>query len=189
MKNRFLVILVILLAGCAYSPQQITVSPVINTETESYGAGRGLTISVEDARSNKALGSRGGTYKDTSLITIDNGLEQAIKRVAKAEFAVQGFNVNTSEADTSSVAVIVNTLNYDMRKKTVGKTIYLAAVLQVVATVGNETYTRKYKTNTSHKTAMTPGMAQNEEMINDILSKTLVRLFSDPELKTFLSNI
>ena len=76
-----------------------------------------------------------------------------------------------------------------MPKQTVGKTTHLEAALQVVATAGNETYTGNYKTNSSRETAMTPSMAQNEEMINDLLSKTLVRLFSDPELKAFLSNI
>ena len=82
-NKSLLIVLIAFLAGCAYSPQQITVNPVINTETESYGAGRGLTVSVEDARSNKELGSRGGAYKDTSLITIDNSLEEAITRFLK----------------------------------------------------------------------------------------------------------
>ncbi|ARN73539.1 YajG family lipoprotein [Oceanicoccus sagamiensis] len=189
MKKVFLWLVVALLAGCAYSPQQITVSPVISTDTESYGAGRALTVSVEDARSHKELGSRGGAYKDTSLITIGNDLEEAVKRVAKAELAVQGFNVNTAAADTPNVTIIINTLKYDMPKQTVGKTIHLATELQVVATAGKETYTGNYKTNSSRETAMTPSMAQNEEMVNDMLSKTLVRLFSDPELKAFLSNI
>jgi len=184
-----LLVVVTLLAACAYSPQQITVSPVINTETESYGAGRGLTVSVEDARNSKELGSRGGAYKDTSLITIGNDLEEAVKRAAKAELAVQGFNVNTTETETPNVNIIINTLKYDIPMQAVGKTIYLEMVLQVVATAGKETYTGNYKTNSSRETALTPSMAQNEEMVNDILSKTLLRLFSDPELKAFLSNI
>ncbi len=188
-KKSAVLILVSFMAACAYSPQQINVSPVITTATESYGAGRGLTVSVEDARINKEIGSRGGAYKDTSLITVNNNLEEAIKRVSKAELAVQGFNVNTTEAGAPNVKVVIKTLDYEMPKQTVGKTINLEAVMQVVATAGNETFTGNYKTNSSQETAMTPSMAKNEEMINSLLSKTLARLFSDPKLKAFLSNI
>ena len=54
---------------------------------------------------------------------------------------------------------------------------------------GNERYTGQYKSSTERKTVVTPSMESNEEMVNAIISSTLNRLFADPKLKAFLSNI
>ena len=188
MRLIVIVMTCLIAVACAHSPQQITINPAINTAAEHYGNGRSVSVSVEDARENKVLGSRGGVYKDTSVITLANELDVAIARAAEAKLAVQGFNVNNPEA-AADMKIIIEQLSYDTPEQTVGKKVLLGAILKVEVSAGNETYSGRYKTNSERQTAFTPNMKENEEMINTLLSDTLVRLFSDPKLKTFLSNI
>lgn len=189
MKRLIALLIFSLLASCAYSPQQITIKPVIATDGDNYGSGRPVMVSVEDGRTTKELGSRGGVYKDTSLITISNSITEAIGRAAQARLATQGFNINSSAADAASVKIIIEELSYDTPEQSVGKKVMLKAVLSVEATAGGESYTGRYRSNSERQTVVTPTMARNEKMINDLLSDTLLRLFSDPKLKAFLSNI
>lgn len=179
----------LLLAACAYSPQQITVNPQINTSAENYGNGRVVNVVVEDGRANKALGSRGGIYKDTSLITISNSLTDAIGRAAAANLAVQGFTVNSTDDNAALIKIIVDELSYDIPEQSVGKKVLLSAVLKLEVSAGGESYSGKYQTKSERQTVVTPTMGRNEEMINTLLSDTLQRLFSDAKLKAFLSNI
>jgi uncharacterized lipoprotein len=187
---KYLVIIIALFStACAYSPQQITVNPQVDMTAEDYGNGRAVNVVVEDSRANKSLGSRGGIYKDTSLITISNSLTDAITRAAEASLAVQGFTVNSNDPNAATIKIIVDELSYDVPEQSVGKKVLLAAVLKLEATASGESYSGKYKTNSDRQTVVTPTMGRNQNMINTLLSDTLNRLFSDPKLKAFLSNI
>ena len=189
MKKTLLLITLFLLVACAYSPQQITINPSVDTSAEDYGLGRSVQIVVEDHRAVKELGSRGGVYKDTSLITIGNSITEAIAGAAEARLAIQGFNTNSIDADAATVKIIIDSLSYDTPVQSVGKKIKLDAILKLEMTAGNELYTGQYKSSTERKTVVTPSMESNEEMVNAIISSTLNRLFADPKLKAFLSNI
>ncbi|MEE8056249.1 MAG: YajG family lipoprotein [Pseudomonadales bacterium] len=192
MKRSIILLICSFLVACAYSPQQITINPVIDTAAEDYGDGRAVTVSVEDNRATKALGSRGGIYKETSLITTSNSITDAIARAAEAKLVTQGFNINSAAAavnNSASLKIIIDELSYDLPEQSVGKKVVLKAVLKVEIAAGDETYTGHYRTNSERQTVITPSMAKNEEMINTLLSDTLLRLFSDPKLKAFLSNI
>ncbi len=188
MKKLLSIIVVALVSACAYSPQQITINPVVDTAAESYGNGRTVAVSVKDERENKVLGTRGGIYKETSTITLANSLTDAIARATQARLAVQGFNVNSAEP-AADMTIFIEQLTYDTPADSVGKKVALDAVARVEIKAGNETFTGRYKTNSERQTVVTPSMAKNEEMINALLSDTLTRLFSDPKVKAFLSNI
>ena len=187
MKKLLLSVVLVTLAACAYSPQQITINPRIDIAGESYGNGRAISVLGEDGRENPVLGTRGGIYKDTSTITLSNDLVQAMVGAAKAKLATQGFNVN-SDQPNATLTLVVDQLSYDVPDG-LPKTIDLKCALRVVAQSGGETYTGRYTTGSNLKTVMTPSMARNEELVNKLLSDTLVRAFSDPKLIAFLSNI
>ncbi|MBL4826619.1 MAG: hypothetical protein JKY66_02695 [Spongiibacteraceae bacterium] len=178
------------LAACAYSPQQITINPVIDTSGERYGEGRPVSVKVEDRRENKIIGSRGGIYKETSLITVSNDMGAAIVRATEAKLATQGFNVNsTAEQIPAQLTVVIEQLSYEVPEQSLGKKVMLKAVFLVEASSHGETYTGRYETSSQQQTVVTPNTARNEEMINALISETLARSFTDPKLKAFLSNI
>lgn len=189
MKKIILSVGLLFLAACAYSPQQITISPKVDTSAESYGNGRVITVSAEDGRANKALGTRGGIYKDTSVITIANDIALAVARATEARLAIEGFNVHSDYADVPHLRITIDKLTYDTPEQSFGKKVVLSAGIKVVGTSGGETFTGQYTSNSERQTVVTPTMANNQEMINTLLSDTLERMFADPKLKAFLGNI
>ena len=188
MKKLFVFIAIVLVSACAYSPQQITVKPVVDMTGENYGKGRSVSVSAEDARVNKTLGSRGGLYKETSIITIANDMPQAVANAARAKLATQGFNVNSDDSN-ASLNVVIEELSYDVPEQSVVKKIDLKCVMRVEAKSGGESYTGRYRTTSEQQSMTTPNMERNQQMINQLLSDTLMRAFTDEKLKAFLSNI
>ncbi|MFT5691137.1 MAG: putative lipoprotein [Oceanicoccus sp.] len=184
-----LIVLSLTLMSCAYSPQQLSINPVVGGYNERYGNNRPVTIVVEDQRQNKDVGTRGGVYENTSVISLVNNLDSAVAVAAIAKLAAEGFMVNSLQKDTAVLKIIIDRLDYDIPKDLVAKKVNLEALLRVEASYAGETYHGQYKTQETKQTVITPTMKQNEKMINGLLSTTLQRLFSDPKLKTFLSNI
>jgi len=182
-------VLLSLLEACAYSPQQLTLNPTIGGFDEPYGNSRAVAIVVEDQRSEKTLGTRGGVYEQTSVITLANSLEQSVGRAATAKFATQGFVVNSLAGQPATIKIIIDKLSYDVPVDNMVKKVLLAASLRVQASSGGATYTGQYHTESEHPTVVTPSMKKNEKIVNELLSATLRRLFEDPKLKAFLSNI
>lgn len=189
MKKIITLLAVCLLTACAHSPQQLVVKPVIDSVGERYGNGRAVVVSVEDARPSKAIGSRGGAYEASSLITIKNNLNDAIARAVEAKLATQGFSINSGATDAATLKIVVDTLNYVIPKDSVAKKVQLEAILLAELKAGNETYSSRYKTSSEKQTLVTPTMSANEAMINQLLSSTLARIFDDPKVQAFLSNI
>lgn len=189
MKKIIVLLAVYLLAACAHSPQQLIIKPVIDSSGERYGNSRAVVVTVEDARPSKEIGSRGGAYEKSSIITIKNDLNDAIARAVEAKLATQGFSINSGSAEAATLKVVVDTLSYAIPKEGVAKKVQLEAVVLVELKAGNETYSSRYKTNSEKQTVITPTMSANEAMINQLLSDTLARIFDDPKVQAFLSNI
>lgn len=180
--------LVVVLSGCAFSPQQVTINPRISMDGEQYGGGRSVQVSASDVRADQTLGSRGGVYKDTSVITIENDMPQAIVNAVKAKLATQGFNVNAQDSN-ADLAVVVEELRYDIPEQSMVKKVDLLCVIRVDIQAGTENFTGRFRTTAGQEMLFNPDMKRNQEMINKVLSDTLARAFSDARLKAFLSNI
>jgi uncharacterized lipoprotein YajG len=82
---------ILLLSGCAFSPQSIKLAPVLPVAERSIGQGRSFQLTVSDLRVHAALGSRGGIYADSSQIQLANRLDQASQRALHQGFLALGF--------------------------------------------------------------------------------------------------
>ena len=176
-------------AACAYSPQQITVDPTVDTTGERYGNSLAVQVLVEDRRENKVLGTRGGAYPETSTITIGNSLTDAIARSAEATLAAQGFSVNSQKPAQLEMKILVDELVYAKVEGSMTGEVNLKSVLSVELSAAGETYTGRYQTSSQRQLIVTAGEKKNTQLINEILSQTLQRLFADPKVKAFASNI
>ena len=65
----------------------------------------------------------------------------------------------------------------------------MEAVLALEVSHQGASYGGRYKTSAEHVLATTPDQAKSEELVNALLSQTLERLFADPQLQAFLSNL
>jgi uncharacterized lipoprotein len=190
MKNflqRFAVALsIVFFVGCAQSPQRINVQPVLTIGGEALGSGRPIIVSASDQRQNKVLGSLGGVYGATANITIGNDIEQALTRAANGLLASQGYVVNSPDPSAPQLNIVVETISYQPIEQPVGNALKLTAVLRADVTKEGETFSGRYQSESDRRSVTRPDARENEKYINELLSDTLERMFSDNRLREFL---
>ncbi|MGK0441533.1 MAG: putative lipoprotein [Pseudohongiellaceae bacterium] len=181
-------LLTLLVFGCAYSPQQIIITPSISATDEVYGQNRIINVLFEDQRSNKVIGSRGGAYPDTSIITPSNDINAAMIKATKQGLRQQGFVIDEQQTPAATMKIILNTLSYEQDEESITSKVNLTTVLLLEVVVADKTYRGRYKSASSHQLVVNPSAEKNELLINTALSETLQRSLSDPKVKAFLSN-
>lgn len=176
----------VFMSGCAVSPQSIVINPQATVSGLSYGQGRALTIKVEDRRSSKILGSRGGVYESSSTITIANDINDALLLVAQGAAAQLGFD-GSSLAAPATLTLALDELSYNTQTKNLINTITISAKITLITSVNGSSHTGHYQTQRSHKLPSLPNAQKNQQLINEALSTSLERGFSDISLVNFLA--
>lgn len=175
-----------LLGGCAISPQSISLNPSVTVEQKNIGQGRSVNLSVVDKRATKALGSRGGIYAGTALLTIAGGPEEPIRQELAGALSAYGFNViNAMNADINMV-VEIETLSYEKTAETYPMLINNNILLKAICNKPEAEFTSRYSANKAQNMVTTPTVSQNEKMINELVSKALTALLNDQRLLDFL---
>jgi uncharacterized lipoprotein len=185
----FSFLLSLLIAGCAHSPQQLSLQPEIGLVGERYGQGQLINVSARDDRADKLLGNLGGAYPNSSVISLSGEVESVLARAAQAHLAAQGFNVHGGQEGAASLVVVLEQLQYMLPKQVLGKTVSLQAVMSIEAAFQNDSYQGRYKTKSEQLMVLTPSQQKNQQLVNAVISETLERAFADPKLQAFLSNL
>lgn len=176
----------VLISGCAVSPQSIVINPQVAASGPAYGQGRVLVINVDDRRSSAVLGSRGGVYETSSLITISNDINGALLLAAQSAAAQLGFD-GTSSAKPATLTLALDELIYDTQTQSLINTVTIIAKITLTTTIGSSTHTGHYQTERSHKLPQLPDAQKNQDIISEALSTSLERGFSDISLANFLA--
>tara|TARA_B110000977_G_scaffold14289_1_gene17774 strand:+ start:434 stop:1009 length:576 start_codon:yes stop_codon:yes gene_type:complete len=176
----------VLISGCAVSPQSIVINPQVAASGPAYGQGRALVINVDDRRSSAVLGSRGGVYETSSLITISNDINDALLLAAQSAAAQLGFD-GTSSAKPATLTLALDELIYDTQTQSLINTVTIIAKITLTTTIGSSTHTGHYQTERSHKLPQLPDAQKNQDIISEALSTSLERGFSDISLANFLA--
>lgn len=189
MKSLFLTLgltLSLIIAGCAVSPQAIVLYPQATLSGPFFGQGRAIGITVEDRRPSSVLGSRGGIYESSSVITISNDIKSALLVAARSSATQLGFDGSSSLAP-AQLTLILEELSYDTVTKGLINTISLNAKITLITDVGGSSHTGHYRTQRSHQFTQLPKAQKNQEIISQVLSTSLERGFSDLSLANFLA--
>jgi uncharacterized lipoprotein len=172
------------LNGCALSPQQVTLSPIIDTPSQ---INRSVQVQVEviDNRPQQSLGNRGGVYADSSHILPDRPLEESL--LASSQQALYNLGLNRSNPTPFPVrlTLIVDQLSYSAEGN-LPIQVSLYVTLRAKAVKRNREHSATFETNQKHRFLKAPTPEQNERIINELLSDTLSRLFNDPALLEFI---
>ena len=176
----------LLMGGCAVSPQSIVLSPQAALSGPAYGQGRALAITIEDRRYSSVLGSRGGIYEASSVITISNDITSALLIAAQGAANQLGFDGSSASAP-ATLTLILEQLSYDTQSNNLIHTVSIDAKITLVTTVGESSHTGHYQTQRSHKFPSLPEAQKNQEIITEALSTSLERGFSDISLANFLA--
>jgi len=174
------------LGACAISPQAISLNPSITVDKTNIGQGRTLNLSVIDKRPGKALGSRGGIYSDTALVTIAGGPEEPIRQELVGALSGYGFNVIDAANADIDLTIEIEALGY----QTVGSKYPLLiknnVLLKAICHNEDSEFISRYSATKEGEVLMPPTTNQNERMINGLVSKALSALVQDQKLLNFL---
>lgn len=180
----------VLLAACA-SPQYLQLSPERSASVPQTGSGQQVTVIAADARESEVIGTRSGGSMSTAQITVSSH-ELIPQLQAEAERAVRdmGFTPTRDAAQgRPSITLELASLNYargNSGQPLVGEA-RIEGVFRAIAQNKGTTYTGTYTSRRTQGYAIKPGEDANTRMLNDLLSDSLNRAFSDPELGRLLA--
>lgn len=174
--------------GCAVSPQQITVEPRSDATFSGTGAGTTVNLVVQDNRGTSALGSLGGTYPETSMLTTSNDVAADLNALLRQKLSAAGYVITPNNANFNLV-VSLNELSYEY-----GTAAVVAREVQTVAEIafraenasGTSYREGRFRTPRSFPRATRPTPEENKEFLEEVLSETIDRLLSHQQLVDFL---
>ncbi|KTB69081.1 hypothetical protein AO066_19305 [Pseudomonas fluorescens] len=177
------------LVGCANSPQQLTPEPKITTQLAPVGHGQPVSVRVVDGRPSPTLGSRGGLYPETALVSV-NAQDVLPKLQAQAEAAVRllGFTPSANAPGAPQLTITLAELKYQSPKDGLYVTeASIGATFKSDVTAGTRRYSGRYGASLNQRFGMSPNQETNTKLVSDVLSDALTRLFKDPSIGSLLS--
>ena len=176
------------LVGCANSPQQLSPQPKVTAQLAAVGHGQPVSVRVVDGRPSPTLGSRGGLYPETALISV-NGQDVLPKLQAQAEAAVRllGYTPTSNAMNAPTLTVTLAELKYQSPKDTMYVTeATIGATFRSDVKNGGRTYSGRYGASLDQRFGMAPNQETNTKLVSDVLSDALTRVFKDPTIGRLL---
>ena len=185
LKIFFLPLLLIILTGCALSPQNVELNPTV-TVTNSIPVAHVVRLSIEDQRPQEHLGTRGGVYAESSYIHPARPLEESLHPAATK--ALQGLGLQTDGVSPKPILVniIIDELSYAVDNDSVPKKVTLKTRIRAQILKASREHNGQFSSTKTHSYIKLPDEEENQKIINDILSNTLTRLFNDQKLINFI---
>lgn len=179
----------LLLGGCALSPQLVTLHPNPRVPDANVGHGSPVQVRVVDRREDQVIGTRGGVYGKTALIRTANDLSVAIRQTVRNSLQRLGFDTTGVGRDAPRLTVEICGLSYVPDDGALVSWVRTRACLRAVAKRGDTTYRATFRTRVKHQLLLTPDAEHNEAMITQVLERSLERLLNDDTLLQFLAGI
>ncbi|SDU20323.1 YajG family lipoprotein [Halopseudomonas salegens] len=176
------------LVGCAHSPQTLDVRPALQMQPSRVGAQQPVVVEVNDTRESKTLGTRGGIYPQTSTLSLS---EQVLPRLRQeVETAVRSLGytpVAEGTPDAARLTVSLSGLAYDVPSENAYVTAAnLTATFSAQARKGAEQYRGRYSASSNHRFAYAPNEETNTRLVTEVMNDALTRLFQDPAIAEVL---
>jgi uncharacterized lipoprotein len=177
-----------MLSACALSPQVININPEITIdEDKEQQYSKAITINVTDSRASNALGSRGGIYRDTAILSTASDMTSRLKTTLETSFSSMGYTVfNSNGANT--LHIDITELSYNSGRQTTVTKVITSATVNVSCQNQAQTVNNTYRITDTKDFITTPTARQNQEAINSTLSTTLNRMFDDDNLLSCLDS-
>ncbi|MEH6824379.1 MAG: YajG family lipoprotein [Motiliproteus sp.] len=174
--------LLLILSGCAQSPQQINLNPQVRVNSHVSNQPN-VHLSVVDKRASQSLGTRGGTYSDSNHITLASDLQSMLLPTANQALTQMGILIDQPSPMPTVLQIWVEKLRYEVNDdQPLPMKVTLQVQIAAVANKGSQQQIARYESSKVHTFLSPPSTAKNEEIINEIFSATLTRLFNDPKL-------
>lgn len=190
MRRRLFCVLMamgLFISGCALSPQNLVLQPVLKEQNlNPVGQGQAIQLQVVDGRADESMGTRGGVYANSSVLTVSrNDIVPKLQQEAEKALRLMGF-VPSAQAPRQ-MTLTLTTLNYRSPDAPYVTQADIDAVLQAEVRSGGKHYTGRYSASLNQRFAKAPNAEKNSELVSDVLSDALTRVFKDAAIGQTLS--
>lgn len=184
----YIFIVLLLVSACALSPQVIDISPTLRHETSSnLDSKNTITIHVNDSRPSSLLGSRGGVYNETALLTTNPDMTNNIRATLIDAFKTIGYSVSDNTTATG-LNVSISEFTYNNQKKTAVNSISVRAVIKVECRNSRYTMNNEYTITDGKDFIKPPSKRENATIVNATMNTALNKIFEDEKLFSCLNN-
>lgn len=183
-----LLLLALLVAGCAPGSQTVRLEPRPDIDRSDEGQGVTVAVSVEDRRDDPVIGFRDGErggaariepYEDPAL-GIRRGVTRALER--------RGFTVVAADAPADRrLHIALEALHYEREAGVVTRGIHLAGRMSARVERDGDRYTGEARVRSERRVLHSPSETENEQMINDVVTRMLERLLDEAPLREMLA--
>lgn len=185
MRFTLALFMALFMVGCAKSPQQVPFQAQISTGGVQ-GSGESISLAIKDLRQSEVLGSRGGVYEGTSLITLQKGAIKDIEAFIKGRLEQAGFVF--AEDIAANWSIKLDDLSYDVEKmSSVKEKVTVQCRMSIVITKGHSTFENSYSATSSEEVIGLATESKNVEIINRALNATLQSMLKDDEITRFMN--
>ncbi len=176
-----------ILSACALSPQVISLNPEISvSEGNEQQFSKAINIMVNDTRDSSVLGSRGGIYSDTALLTTADNMTSNLKNILENAFSSLGYNV-FGNSGSNILTVNIDELSYNADRQTAVTKVVTSASVGVSCQNPQQTMNNTYRITDTKDFITTPTARQNRDAINSTLTTAMNRMFDDETLLSCLN--
>jgi len=188
MQKLVMGLMILLLSGCAFNKQVVTLNPTVTVPKSAVGSGVTVALKVVDERANTSLGHRGTAYGAAAEITTSQDMAVLVRDRIRKGLEDQGYRVveNGASADRQ--------LSFELRDLTYSTStgfwtggIEIAGALKTVGRSGTSSYEQLYRVDDKQRVVVVPTAETNAGWINTALSELLQKVFSDNALHQFLT--
>ncbi|HNG49971.1 MAG TPA: YajG family lipoprotein [Plasticicumulans sp.] len=165
--------------GCALSPQTLNIHPSLDVAAPPLGRGRPLMLEVIDARTQPAVfGTRGGVYQ-TATVGPRNDVAAAVRQALAERLTAAGFVLSAPQPGSRTLRVELLRIDYHASgEPTVGE-VRTSCEVRAIAGNAASSYSGNYRANSVRQVVGSPGVEDNEQIVNEIISQALQRMLAD----------
>lgn len=183
-----LTITLLLLAGCAQSPQQVWLEPKLNVPPSSLGEGRVVAVDVVDRRPNASLGNYGKSRDASTELSTGQDIALVVKQEVISGMRKKSFVAVEEQANRDArINVEVLSLEYATSPNTWTGDVYIKSAIKATASKNGKTLEKMYRANFDKRVVVVPTATTNEQWLNEALGDVLRQLLEDRELSLFLT--
>src|SRR5947209_6625721 len=176
------VFLALVLAGCAWVPQKVTLAPKLQAPTSRFGNGTTVIVKVVDRRASTQIGYRGLDSKQAEIST-DQDLAPIFQQKIIEGLTQQGFRaVSSTEGPARLLKVEIRALQYTTDMDFWKGTVRTKAALQAYSKTEGSIYDKLYVAEREEKATEAPRAKTNAKLINGAISDVLQQLLEDQKL-------
>jgi uncharacterized lipoprotein YajG len=184
-----LVLTLVALGGCAFTPQQTQIKADIEVARSDIGQGRPVYVLVTDERPTTEIGRRGTGAMEGAAITTSQDVAAVFRDALQRGITSKGFvPVGDAAGSARELRVDVRLLEYDTSMGFWTGGVHTRSALKASVLEGNAVlYENLYRDEAEERVVFVPGAAENDVQINKVVNGVLAKLFADEALLVALA--